>query len=274
VAARLADDAFYVTIGTSNAAAVYREMQRNLQMWKLSVGLVNVTGAYALINVAGPEARKIVSKLTELDMSDAAFPLGALRQADVAGVPARMVRVAFVSDLAFELHVPAASARQVWNALLDAGSGHGLRPFGTDAQRLLRLEMGHPLVGHDTDGLTNPYEIGAEWALKMGKPYFIGQRSLKIIAKRPVKKRLVPFSVPDYKGEPLFECNLVIDGDEIAGRITSVSFSRSANSVIGFAYVAPDSAQPGATFQIRADSGAMVKAVVAKTPFVQTKQGE
>ena len=65
-----------------------------------------------------------------------------------------------------------------------------------------------------------------------------------------------------------------IDGEEIAGRITSVSFSRSANSVIGFAYVAPDNAQPGATFQIRADSGAMVKAVVAKTPFVQTKQGE
>lgn len=274
VAARLAEDVFYVTIGTSNAAAVYREMQRSLQTWKLSVGLVNVTGAYALINVAGPEARKIVSKLTELDMSDAAFPLGALRQAPVAGVPARIVRVAFVSDLAYELHVPAASARQLWTALLDAGAGHGLRPFGTDAQRLLRLEMGHPLVGHDTDGLTNPYEIGAEWALKMGKPFFIGQRSLKILAKRPAKKRLVPFTVPDYQGEPLFECNLVIDGDEIQGRVTSVSFSRSANSVIGFAYVAPDSAQPGATFQIRADSGAMVKAVVAKTPFVQTKQGE
>ncbi len=274
VAARLAEDAFYVTISTSNAAAVYREMQRSLQMWKLAVGLVNVTGAYAILNVAGPQARRIVGKLTAMDMSDAALPLGSVRAAEVAGVHMRIVRVAFVSDLAFELHVPAASARQVWDLLLDAGKEHGLRPFGTDAQRLLRLEMGHALVGHDTDGLTNPYEMGVEWALKMGKPYFIGQRSLKILAKRPVKKRLVPFTVPDYKGEPLYECNLVIDGDEIKGRVTSVSFSRSANAVIGLAYVAPENVHPGSRFQIRADSGAMVTAVVAKTPFIQFTQGD
>ena len=274
VAARMADDAFYVTISTSNAAAVYREMQRNLQVWKLQVGLVNVTGAYAIINVAGPQARNIVAKVTDLDLSDAAFPLGSVRHGELAGVASRLLRVAFVSDLAYELHVPAASARQVWDVLLQAGSSHGLRPFGTEAQRLLRLEMGHHLVGHDTDGLTNPFEMGTEWALKMAKPYFIGQRSLKILAKRPVKKRLVPFTVPDYKGEALYECNLVIENGDIVGRVTSVSYSRAAGSVIGFAYVAPDSTQPGSTFQIRTDSGAMVKAVVAKTPFVQTKQGE
>lgn len=274
VAARLAEDAFYVTISTSNAAAVYREMQRSLQMWKLTVGLVNVTGSYAIINVAGPQARKIVSQLTEQDLSDAAFPLGSVRELDVAGAKSRMLRVAFVSNLAYEMHVPAHSARHVWDALLDAGRAHGLRPFGTDAQRLLRLEMGHPLAGHDTDGLTNPYEIGADWAIKMAKPFFIGQRSLKIIAKRPLKKQLVAFTVPDYRGEPLFECNLVIDGDDIKGRITSVSFSASANSVIGFAYVAPESVHPGSEFQIRADSGAMVRATVVKTPFIQFEQGE
>ncbi|HEY3325978.1 MAG TPA: 2Fe-2S iron-sulfur cluster-binding protein [Novimethylophilus sp.] len=274
VVARISDEVFYVTVSTSNAAAVYREMQRWLQIWKLAVGLINVTGAYGLINVAGPQSRQIVAQLTALDLSDKSFPYGGIREAEVAGVAARIVRVGFVAELAYEIHVPAGSAQRVWDALLAAGAGHGLRPFGTDAQRLLRLEMGNHLVGHDTDGLTNPYEIGAEWAIKMGKPFFVGQRSLKIIAKRPTKKRLVPFTLAEgYRGEMPQECNLVIDNGQIKGRTTSVAFSRSVNRVIGLAYVDPSQIMPGTEFQIRTDSGAMVRATVAKTPFIKSQQG-
>jgi sarcosine oxidase subunit alpha len=274
VVSRLGLESFYVTVSTSNAASVYREMQRCLQTWKLNVGLTNVTGVLGLINVAGPKARQILAKTTSLDISDKAFAFGEIREAEVAGVPARIIRVGFVSDLAFEIHVTAGHARHVWDALLAAGKDEGLRPFGTDAQRLLRLEMGNHLVGHDTDGLTNPFEIGAEWAIKMAKGFFVGQRSLKIIAKRPIKKRLVPFVLDEgYKGQMPQECNLVIEDGQIKGRTTSISFSKSAGRVIGFAYVDPNQASPGSRFNIRTDSGVMVKATVVKAPFVSLQQG-
>ena len=268
IASRLADDLFYLSIGTSNAALVYREMQRCQQMWQLDIGLVNVTGAFGAINVAGPSAREILAQLTQLDLSVEAFPISQVRECSIAGVPARMIRVAFVSDLSYELHIPMAQAPQVWSALIEAGKPYDLRPFGIEAQRLLRLEMGHFMPGVDTDGLTNPFEIGAEWALKIDKPYFIGQRSLSILSKRPLKKQLVAFTLAKgLTGELPLECNLVIDGKDIEGRVTSISFSQFIGQHIGLAYVNPAKKAVGATFQVRTDDGALVTATVVKTPF-------
>ncbi len=268
VATRFADELFYLSISTSNAAAVYREMQRNLQMWQLNVGLVNVTGAYGLINVAGPAAASIVGKLVKNDLSDSAFPVGTAVETELLGIPVRLMRVAFVADLAFEIHMPAGHALNVWKSLMEAGFSYGIRPFGTDAQRLLRLEMGHHLVGYDTDGLTNPFEIAAEHALAMDKPFFVGQRSLKIISKKPVSKILVPFVLPqEYSGEMPQDCNLVIDGNAIKGRVTSISYSPAAKRIVGLAYVDPAKKAAGSVFDIRTDNGSIAKATVVDTPF-------
>ncbi|WP_334108513.1 2Fe-2S iron-sulfur cluster-binding protein [Methylobacillus sp.] len=271
LAHRLGNELFYLTSGTSNAAAVYREMQRWQQLWQLNIGLVNVTGAYAAINIAGPLAAGILAGLVD-------FPLEeqkphSVRLAELAGVPVRLVRVSFVSDSTYELHVPTLQAAFVWDQVMQAGQAHGLKPFGTDAQRILRLEMGHPMPGIDTDGLTNPLEIGAEHAIDMNKPDFIGKRSLEIIAKRPRKKALVAFELDkDYAGETLFECNLVIRGDEIEGRVTSIAYSPALQRVIGFAYVAPPHSAVGSSFQVRADSGALVHATVVPFHFLDSHQ--
>lgn len=270
IASRLADDLFYLSIGTSNAAAVYREMQRSQQVWQLNLGLVNVTGAFGAINIAGPAAREILSTLTDLDLSYESFPTSSVREGQVAGVETRIIRVAFVADIGYELHAPMGQIPHLWNALMESGKKHGLRPFGSDTQRLLRLEMGHAMPGIDTDGLTNPYEIGAGWAIKMNKPYFIGQRSLAILAKRPVRKQLVSFVLAEnYKGEMPMDCNLVVDGREILGRVTSISYSKFLDRCIGFAYVTPAKTALGSKFEIRADSGALVSATVVKTPFIK-----
>jgi sarcosine oxidase, subunit alpha len=271
IACRIAEDYFYITASTTNAAAVYREMQRWLQIWQLDVGLVNVTGAYGGINLAGPAARGILSKLTLRPLDDASLPFGAVCDTEIAGVPTRLIRVGFVSDLAFEMHVSAGSAQHVWNALLEHGAADGLRPFGTDTQRLLRLEMGNHLIGQDTDGLSQPFEAGSEGAIQFDKPFFIGQRSLQIISRKPLNKRLVPFTLSEgYQGETINECNLVIGADgNIKGRVTSIAFSPSAGRHIGFAYVDPANTAEGAAFNIRTDSGSLVMARVAAKPFVQ-----
>ncbi|MCC5796194.1 MAG: (2Fe-2S)-binding protein [Methylophaga sp.] len=268
VAARLAEDKFYVSTNSSNAATVYREMQRNLQLWGMSVTLVNLTGAMAAMTLAGPASGSILTELTELDLFEEAFPQGAIRTAEVAGVQARIMRVAFVADLAFEIHVPSSSALHVWQKIMKTGQPFGLRPFGTDAQRLLRLEMGHHLISHDTDGLTNPFEAHAGGLLAMDKAFFTGQRSLQILAAKPVKKQLVKFVLdPGFSAELPKECNLVINAGQITGRVTSIAYSEYLNRVIGMAFVAPDQAANGQQFDIRTDDGLLVKARVVQGSF-------
>ena len=273
VASRIAVDLFYLSIGTTNAAAVYREMQRCQQEWQLAIGLVNVTGAFGAINLAGPAAKAILADLTDCDLSAESFPLGHVRETLVANIPTKIIRASFVSDMAYELHSPMNQVPLVWAALIDAGKQHGIRAFGSDTQRLLRLEMGHAMPGIDTDGLTNPYEMGADWAIKMDKPYFIGQRSLAIINKRPVNKQIVAFTLEaNLKGEMPLECNLVIDGSNINGRVTSIGFSQTVGQTIGFAYVKPYQKAIGSTFQIRTDNGSLVSATVVDTPFFKSQK--
>ena len=103
------------------------------------------------------------------------------------------MRVGFVGEWAYEIHVAAEYGPALWDALMAAGKAHDIGVFGVEAQRLLRLEKGHLIVGQDTDGLTTPYDVGLEWALAMAKPFFVGKRSLQAIANKPRRQQLVGF---------------------------------------------------------------------------------
>jgi sarcosine oxidase subunit alpha len=268
VIARLAQTHFYFTTTTTGSASVYRELQRLLAMWRLDVGIVNATGAHAAMNLAGPKSRVVLRALTDLDLSSDAFPYLAVRDGRVAGVPARLMRVGFVGEAGYEIHVAAEHAGHVWDALSDAGAAHGLRPFGVEAQRVLRLEKGHIIVGQDTDGLTAPDEANLEWAVKMDKPFFVGQRSVQGLRVRGARHRLVGFAL-DAAATPgsVKECHLVIRDGAIAGRVTSVTASEAVGRTIGLAYVPTDMTAPGTRFFVRGEGGAMVQAEVVPTPF-------
>lgn len=268
VVARLSDQHFYFTTTTTGSTTVYRELQRWNAQWNLEVGIVNATGAFAAMNLAGPKARAVLRKLTAVDLSNAAFPYLAVREAEVAGVPARLMRVGFVGELGYELHVPADRSAHLWDALMEAGQDDGIRPFGVEAQRLLRLEKGHIIIGQDTDGLTQPDEAGLEWAVKVDKPFFVGKRSVEIVRKHGPRQKLVGFEL-DAIGASTTprECHLVVRNGAIAGRVTSIAWSDTLGKHVGLAFVAPDMTELGSPFFIRADGGTMVQARVVPTPF-------
>jgi len=268
VVARLADDRFYVTATSGGAAAFYREMQRWALILGMNVTLVNATGQLAAMNVAGPNSQQLLSELTDVDLSPDAFGYLDVQTGHVAGVAATLMRVGFVGELGYEIHVRASAGLHVWTSLMQAGQRLGIRPFGVEAQRLLRLEKGHLIVGQDTDALTNPFEADVTWAIGKDKPFFVGARSLEIVRDKPLTRRLVGLSFPaQHPGTLPEECHLIISAGEIAGRITSIGKRSTLGHPIAMAFVRPDLAQTGTRVDVRVGDGQMVKAHVAKLPF-------
>jgi sarcosine oxidase subunit alpha len=268
VVAKLADDRFYVTATTGGAVTFFREMQRWAIIFGMDVVLVNATSQLAAMNIAGPNSRKVLQELTDVDLSPEVLPHLGVREGAVVGVPSMLMRVGFVGELSYEIHVPASYGLHVWTSLMQHGHNFGILPFGVEAQRLLRLEKGHLIVGQDTDALTNPYEADIAWAIGKNKSFFIGGRSLDVLRKKPLTRRLVGIVFPpDHTGPLPEECHLILANGEIAGRITSFAGRSTLGHPIAMAFVRPDMTEPGTKIQIRVDDGSMVNAEVASLPF-------
>ena len=268
VACRLAEQHFYVTATTSGVQGVYQEMLWYNAQWRLAVDVTNVTAAWCGLNLAGPLSREVLAPLTDVDLSAAAFPYMGVREGTVAGAPARLLRVGFVGELGYEIHVPASHGEALWDAVLAAGAAHDLRPFGVEAQRLLRLEKGHIIIGQDTDSLTHPYEADMAWAISRNKPYFVGARSIQIQNERGIGRKLVGFTMLGGAEAPVpEECQLVVRDGTITGRVTSAAYSPALQAVIGLAYVAPDQATPEGAFTIKLGDERLAPARVAALPF-------
>ena len=265
---RLADDAFYVTATSSGVDAFCRNMQRWAMIWELNVIVVNATGHFAAMNIAGPRSREVLADLTDVDLASDAFSYLGVRAGLVAGAPAILMRVGFLGELGFEIHVPVAYGQHVWNSLMQAGESRGIRPFGVEAQRLLRLEKGHLIVGQDTDALTNPIEADVAWAIGKNKSFFVGSRSLELVQKKPLTRRLVGIAFsPDHSGPLPEECHLIIANGDMVGRITSMAKHSTLGQPIGMAFVQPELAEPGTKLHVRIDDGSLVEAHVTTIPF-------
>ncbi|MEM7466245.1 MAG: 2Fe-2S iron-sulfur cluster-binding protein [Pseudomonadota bacterium] len=266
VAARFADNHFYITATSSHAQAVVRQLQLNADQLDFDVAIVDRTFQVAAMNLAGPRSREVLERLTELDLSEEAFPYLAARQGQIGGIEATIMRVGFVGELGFEIHCPANSAASLWEALMETGAAEDIRPFGVDTQRLLRLEKGHLIFGQDTDGTTNPYEVNLGWGVRLSKPRFNGKHSLAIL-KEKLSRRLVGFKTGAVYANAIEECHLVIENGEIAGRVTSVSYSPHCEATIGLAVVPLALSGPGQIIRIRLTDGALIQAQVVETPF-------
>ena len=227
VTARLSDDHWYMTTTSSGAGRVWNWLddwlQTSFPSW--DVRMTAVTDGYAAINVAGPRSRDTLQPLTDLDLGAGAFPYMSIRVGTVAGVPGcRVMRIGFTGELSYEVHVPAGFGLHVWEALLDAGADHGIRPFGIEAQRILRLEKGHFIVGQDTDGLTQGFGIGVDGLIKLDKPDFAGKPELAWQRERGDHRMLVAIQPDDPDLVPP-EASQLIEGGAIVGRISVVQIT-------------------------------------------------
>ncbi len=267
IACRLADDHFYVTATTGGVDRVYLMMLWWNAQWRLDVDITNVTAAYAAVNVAGPQSRALLATLAGgIDLSRDAFPYMGVREGLLAGILTRIFRVGFVGELGFEVHVPTSMGEALWDAVTDAGKAFSLRPFGVEAQRVLRLEKGHIIVGQDTDAMTTPEEADMTWAIAKRKPFFVGKRSIELRDRHLSKRKLVGFTL-DANGPLPEESNLVLRGGEIVGFVTSVARSAALGQTIGLAYTARDGSEPGAAIRIRLTSGQDVDGQVVVPHF-------
>ena len=268
VACRFHDEHFYVTATTSGVDAVYRQMLQWNAQWRLDVDIANVTAAYAGVNIAGPKARQVLARVChDIDLSAEAFPYLGVRQGTVAGIPARLMRVGFVGELGYEIHVPASYGEALWDVLISAGGIDNIRPFGVEAQRVLRLEKGHIIVSQDTDGLTTVHEADMPWAIAKTKPFYVGGRSTDIQLQNGLMRKLVGFTLVNSSDPCPEECHLVLKGEEIVGRITSAVHSPSLNKVVGLAYVHPTDAMPDSIFEIKIAGGRRIQGRVVALPF-------
>jgi sarcosine oxidase subunit alpha len=269
---RLDDQTFYVTTTSSGAGAVEQWFAWWLADWRMDVRLSDVTQAVGAINLAGPKARAILTRLTDLDTSAEAFTYLDGRHGRVAGVPCLMLRIGFVGELGYEIHFPAAHGQDLWDAILAAGREDGIRPFGLEPQRILRLQKQHIIVGQDTDSESTPFGAAMPWAVKLDKEEdFIGKWALAHIAEHPAATALVGFTLAN--GQVPTEGAAVLDGSgAVAGQVTSARRSGVVGKVIGMAWVPAALAGDGTSITI-ADNGSRLEASVVTEPFYDP-QGE
>jgi sarcosine oxidase, subunit alpha len=264
---RLDDASFYVTTTSSGAGAVYEWFSWWLADWRLRVHLTDVTQGLAAVNLAGPRSREILARVSDVDCSSEAFGYLDGKQGEVAGAPCLILRIGFVGEVGYEIHVPAAHGQHVWDALLDAGAPHGLRPFGLEPQRLLRLQKMHILVGQDTDSESTPYGAAMPWIVKLDKEQdFIGKWALERAAEEPPETALVGFTLADGKVPTEGAAVLPETGDGQVGQVTSARHSPQLGQVIGMAWVPAALASDGAEVTI-SDDGRRLRARVVTKPF-------
>lgn len=244
IVTRLAEDHFLVGTTSGHAGAVAERLEEWLQCeWTdLEVVTQDVTGCWAVLNLAGPLARALLEELEgDIDFGRDAFPHMAHREGRLAGLDVRIARVSFSGELSYEIAVPWRGAARLWDALTAAGASHGLTPFGIEALMTLRIEKGFLHVGSETDGATQPQDVGFAGAMAAKRSDYVGRRSTgRPDSLREDRRQLVGIAMDD--GRPVSAgAHIVRPGAEAEigsdGWITSAAWSPTLAAPVALAMI-------------------------------------
>lgn len=232
---RTAPDEYYIITGTGFATHDFNWIARNIPEG-MNAQIVDVTSSNSVLSLFGPRARDILAEITRDDVSNAGFPFGTARPIGIAGCPVLALRITYVGEQGWELHLPTEYACTVYDALHAAGARHGLRNAGYRAIETLRLEKGYRAWGADIGPDHTPDEAGLGWAVKLGSDIdFKGRAAVQAQRESGVKKMLATFTTsPD----------VILSGRETiyrngvrCGWLSSGGFGHALDLSIGMGYV-------------------------------------
>ena len=234
--ARLAEDRFYIVTGTGFRTHDFGWIADHLPAQ--GTALQDVTEDWGTLSLMGPEARAILSKVTAADVSNSALPFGSAREIIIAGVPVRALRVTYVGELGWELHIPIAALGTVYDALMAADPL--LKPVGYRALESLRLEKGYRAWSSDITPNDTPFEAGLGWAVKLKSGIaFLGRDALLGRQDQPLPKRFAGFTVADPQAV-LVGRETILRDDQPVGYLTSGGYGYSLGKSIGYGYLRND----------------------------------
>ena len=230
---------------------------------RFNVNMVNKSEETSLLAVQGPNAAKVLQKLTSLDLGSMeyyTFQIGTF-----AGHENILISTTgYTGAGGFEVYFPNETATDIWNKIFEAGAEFGIQPIGLGARDTLRLEMGFCLYGNDIDDTTSPIEAGLGWITKFTKE-FINSTAIKAHKENGVTRKLVGFEMID-KGIPRHGYDIVDGDNNVVGVVASGTQSPSLNKAIGLGYVPTASSKVGSEIYISIRNKSL-KAVVVPIPF-------
>ncbi len=233
--ARVAHDEFYIVTGTGFATHDFDWISSNIPP-DTNAQLLDVTSAWSVLTLMGPKARDILQSVTSADVSNEAFPFGTMQTVGIAGCPVRALRITYMGELGWELHLPVEYAPKVYDTLMAAGAPHGMVNAGYRAIESCRLEKGYRAWGSDIGPDHTPLDAGLSWAVKTKKAIpFKGRDAIVAQQQRGLRKLLAAFTV-DPSVVLLGRETIYRDGERV-GWLTSGGFGYTIDRSIGYGYV-------------------------------------
>ncbi|MDE2333865.1 MAG: sarcosine oxidase subunit alpha family protein [Rhodospirillales bacterium] len=254
---RLGDNHYMMSTSTANAEAVYRRLEEFLQCERpdWDVTLTPVTSQWCNATICGPAARELLADLDpDIDICNAAFPFMSLRDATVAGLPARIARVSFTGELSFEINVARRHGLALWERVMEAGSRHRIVPVGSEANHVLRVEKGFLSLAHEADGTADPYDLGMGWIVSKTKQEFIGKRAMEIRRSTGHRRRELVGLLPHDPDHLLPEAAPLTPGgrmERTEGLVTACVRSVAQRRVVALGLLLNGRARIGETAHVR-----------------------
>ncbi len=232
---RLAQNRFYMVTGSGFGVHDSDWIRRNLPLDD-SVHLIEVTSGYAVVNIVGPKSRDVLASASESDVSDAAIPFATMGDIVVGAAPVRAVRIGYVGERGYELHIPTEYALHVYDTLWSAGAAHGIANVGYRAIESLRMEKGYVYWSGDVTPDCTPIEAGLGFSVHLkSKGDFLGRAVLEQQKAEGVERRLCTFTTPEYL--PLTGGETILLGDRVVSLATSVGFGHTVGRTIVRGYL-------------------------------------
>lgn len=265
------ENEYYLTSSTVRAGATAEWFHYHTRYEKWDYHIVNLTDAFGVINLAGPNSRKVLEKVTDADVSNEGFPFMGYREFFIEGeIPVRAMRLGFVGELSYEFHVPSSYMQALWDVLEEAGQPFGIKNFGLEAQNVLRLEKAHVILGAESEQRTTLHDIGLGflWARKKPECQTVGVAALRHTEHQKGRLKLVGFQMADGSARPPKDGSIIVDS-RIRGYVCTARYCPAQEKTVGLALVEDSLTEMGTRLGIYEDGceGKLLHGEVIPTPF-------